>query len=53
MGSVIINCDCRHDFQDERYGAGRRVANLRAKIEKDEREVRCTVCGRIHKIKVA
>ncbi|MEW6207432.1 MAG: hypothetical protein AB1631_03640 [Acidobacteriota bacterium] len=53
MGTVIISCDCRHSFQDERYGAGRRVANLKAKKEKEDREARCTVCSRVQKVKVA
>ena len=39
-----IACDCVHDFQDKRYGKGRRAFT---KGTTDGKEVkRCTVCGR-------
>lgn len=41
MGNTcLVNCTCKHNFQDERYGRGVRVANL----TKDNK-ARCTVCG--------
>lgn len=36
----IINCSCKHEFQDKIYGRGKRVANYcRAK-----NVYKCTVC---------
>ena len=40
----IINCTCKHKFQDKRYGAGRRVANYKA----DGNSVVCTICETKH-----
>lgn len=37
----IINCECQHEFQDKRYGAGKRVANIT-----DNGDARCTICGK-------
>lgn len=39
---MILECVCRHEYQDARYGAGRRVHNV---MPKDPPEYRCTVCG--------
>ena len=41
-GTKIINCTCKHQYQDEKYGPGRRVGNLM----KDGKG-RCTVCNKI------
>ena len=38
---MIGSCTCHNAFQDERYGAGRRVMNKMVKGD----ECRCTVCG--------
>lgn len=38
----IISCDCKHEYQDKRYGAGKRVANI-----KDNGDYRCTVCDKV------
>lgn len=38
---MIVKCACRHQFQDEVYGAGMRVHNPCNKGS------RCTVCGNI------
>lgn len=35
----IINCNCKHAYQDEKHGKGKRVAN-----ETDKGTFRCTVC---------
>ena len=37
--TVIRNCNCESDYQDKKYGKGKRVCNQGAK------ETRCTVCG--------
>lgn len=39
---MIKFCTCRHDFQDSRYGKGKRVMNAMKK----EGSYRCTVCER-------
>lgn len=44
----IRKCDCKHDFQDKRYGAGQRVMNETRKGSGDKKGVRCTVCGKEH-----
>lgn len=36
----IMECVCRHEYQDQRYGKDQRVHNPYAK------GYRCTVCGR-------
>ena len=36
---MILTCKCKHEFQDERYGADKRAHNQCAK------GWRCTVCG--------
>lgn len=41
MPSVIANCACKNEFQDRRYGAGRRVHNT---LKKDG--LCCTSCGK-------
>ncbi len=41
----ILKCTCKHDFQDKRYGKGKRVFNVSTK----NNDYRCTVCGNIKK----
>ena len=38
-----INCTCSHDYQDKKYGKGKRIAN---KTTKNDNTYRCTVCGK-------
>lgn len=38
-GTKVMACDCKHSFQDERYGKGQRVYNIGAK------NLVCTVCS--------
>lgn len=48
MNTAVLRCpsNCRHDYQDQRYGRGMRVHNLAALNKKEiERYWRCTVCG--------
>ena len=39
-GTVVKFCSCKSDFQDKRYGKGKRLHNVTTK------GFRCTVCGR-------
>ncbi len=36
---MIKSCKCKHDYQDKKYGKGKRVANKTTKGS-----YRCTVC---------
>lgn len=38
-GCIVAACACAHEYQDERYGQGKRVFNL------GPRDAHCTVCG--------
>lgn len=40
---AILPCSCKHEFQDQRYGRGMRVANP---SRKSPPMWRCTVCGK-------
>ena len=40
----IMKCDCEHEFQDKRYGKGKRVHN--EMVPKNGKTYRCTVCGK-------
>lgn len=40
MKTIILLCDCKHTFQDEKYGKGMRVHN----ISFDKKKAYCTVC---------
>ena len=40
----IMKCYCEHEFQDNKYGKGKRVFNQTAKC--DGKTYRCTVCGK-------
>ena len=42
---MIKKCTCKHDFQDKKYGKGKRFHNVCAKAG----EYRCTVCGTVKK----
>jgi len=47
---AIVKCDCKHAFQDARYGAGNRVANYALKeSDANNGAYRCTVCSKVHK----
>lgn len=41
MNAVIFPCTCSHEFQDSRYGKGKRVHNP----AKKGAVIRCTVCN--------
>jgi hypothetical protein len=38
--TVIKRCTCKNEFQDERYGKGLRVHN----VKKEGNKATCTVC---------
>ena len=44
---TIKKCDCKHEYQDKRYGKNNRVHNELAKKPNSTAEYRCTVCGRV------
>lgn len=44
MATVMKQCNCESKFQDELYGKGMRVYNLRE--GKANGKATCTVCGR-------
>jgi hypothetical protein len=41
--TVIKSCDCKHEYQDQKYGKNNRVHNT----TEDGRNARCTVCGKV------
>jgi len=45
---MILKCNCKHDYQDKRYGPGRRVHNLCVKGGKVAH--RCTVCSNVKEL---
>jgi len=52
-GTAKIQCSCKHAQQDEMHGKGTRIANTLKKNQLDkstEIQVRCTVCGAIHRV---
>ena len=50
--TVLIACTCKHEFQDQTYGKQKRIANVTAKGDISNKEVRCTVCKSTQKVKV-
>lgn len=49
-GTTRVKCVCTHEVQDALYGAGVRIANATMKQNEKQREVRCTVCKKIHNV---
>lgn len=49
-GTAIVQCNCKHEYQDRMYGKDARVANATAKQDEDFIEVRCTVCSRVQQV---
>ena len=48
MQTKIVNCDCKHDYQDAKYGKGKRVANYARNANNKFGGYRCSVCGKMH-----
>lgn len=46
MATQILKCECKHDYQDKRYGCGMRVHNALAPA-KGSQQWRCTVCEKV------
>ena len=44
MGTKILMCSCKHEFQDKTYGKGMRVHNSFKPKETGRAHYRCTVC---------
>lgn len=51
QGCALVRCKCSNEFQDKTYGQSVRVANATAKQDKDYVDVRCTVCGQVHRVR--
>lgn len=47
-----VLCNCKHEFQDSKYGKQVRIATPSNRtydnLTKKVREVSCTVCGKVH-----
>lgn len=48
--TVIASCSCKHPYQDQKYGHGKRVFNIGQK-DKNKFEGTCTVCGKKGQLK--
>jgi len=48
-GGRLFFCDCHNEYQDKRYGKGRRWHNnCKNPVTKlDMKGARCTVCGKV------
>ena len=44
MKTKIMTCTCKHEYQDEKYGKGKRVFNAGAKGTGTVITYKCTVC---------
>lgn len=43
--TAVLKCNCKHNYQDKRYGKGKRVMNYSSKSSSTSmRTYRCTVC---------
>lgn len=45
--TVILQCTCKHSFQDKTHTSGWRVHNTNGKANWWERVAYCTVCGNV------
>ncbi len=41
QGTVVLPCNCKHEFQDKTYGKGNRLHN----VAKSNDKAYCTVCS--------
>lgn len=46
MPTIIKSCDCKHPYQDAKYGEGKRVHNLTGPAKNPIKGARCTVCNK-------
>jgi hypothetical protein len=42
---MIKSCNCKSEYQDKKYGVGKRVHNQAQSVVKGEIAWRCTICG--------
>lgn len=48
--SKVLTCKCKNEYQDRRYGVGKRVMNALGGGKGGKAgEYRCTVCGSVSK----
>lgn len=47
MSIAKVKCNCKHEYQDNKYGIGNRIATL----EYGKKRATCTVCLRKHDVK--
>ena len=45
---AIKTCTCKHEYQDEKYGKGKRVMNAKKVNKGDTQKYCCTVCEKVH-----
>lgn len=45
---MAIKCNCKHEYQDKRYGTNMRVMTPKLKVQGKPQEFTCTVCGLKH-----
>lgn len=45
--TIKQKCNCKHDYQDKKYGEGIRVMNVAG----DGKTAKCTVCGKEYQLK--
>jgi len=46
-----LPCDCQNDWQDKRYGVGKRLHNpCKSKISNQRKAHRCTVCAAVKEV---
>lgn len=50
-GVRIAQCNCKHEFQDQKYGKNMRVMNNAPAKGNSKSRYRCTVCNREHHLK--
>lgn len=51
MATKKIQCGCKHEFQDKKYGKGVRIANTTAKKPTPGTViVRCSVCASLQTV---
>ena len=49
---MIVQCTCKHEYQDQQYGVGNRVANHAPKSDTNNtKSYRCTVCSKMHEVR--
>jgi hypothetical protein len=44
---MILECNCKHEWQDKRYGENMRVHNFAKKASGERGGWRCTVCSSV------